>query len=234
MVSVAPPKSLKSDWAWCAAFWMIVLLFDASGADAWFIRLYGTASGFPWRDHWLTSDVMHRGGRVASWLLFGVTVALTVRPWQAIAMMPRRHRVWWVACTVLCLLLIPLIKRISLTSCPWDLRDFGGPADWVSHWNWGAADGGSGRCFPSGHASGAFGFLAGYFALREYAPRAARLWLGAVMVLGMLFGWAQLMRGAHYLSHALWTAAICWSVTLLTFHTTLRSGWIGSQRLREP
>ena len=89
---------------------MIVLLFDASGADAWFTRLYGTASGFPWRDHWLASDVMHRGGRIASWLLFGVTVALTVRPWQAIAMMPRRHRVWWVACTVLCLLLIPLIK----------------------------------------------------------------------------------------------------------------------------
>ena len=48
---------------------------------------------------------------------------------------------------------IPLLKARSLTSCPWDLIEFGGKAQYVSHWLRGVTDGGPGRCFPSGHAS---------------------------------------------------------------------------------
>ena len=51
----------RQDLAWCAALWLMVLLLDASGADAWFTRLYGSAQGFAWRNHWLTSNVMHHG-----------------------------------------------------------------------------------------------------------------------------------------------------------------------------
>lgn len=213
----------RQDLAWCAALWLMVLLLDASGADAWFTRLYGSAQGFAWRNHWLTSNVMHQGGRWASWVLFGIVIVAVWRPWPAVAQLPASTRAWWLACTVLCLMLISTVKYLSLTSCPWDLREFGGVAQWVSHWAWGVPDGGPGRCFPSGHASGAFAFAAGYFALRETAPRYARAWLIIILVLGAAFGWAQLMRGAHHLSHTLWTAAICWTVTVLTFHGT-RSG----------
>ena len=160
-----------------------------------------------------------RCGGVAVWRCGGVAVW---RPWPAVAQVPASTRVWWLACTVLCLMLISTVKYFSLTSCPWDLREFGGIAQWVSHWAWGVSDGGPGQCFPSGHASGAFAFAfaAGYFALRETAPRHARAWLFIILVLGAAFGWAQLMRGAHHLSHTLWTAAICWTVTVLTFHGT--------------
>lgn len=210
------------DLGWCALFWLIVIVTDLSGADYFLTRLYGSADGFAWRNHWLTSDLAHRGGRMLSWLLFGATLLALWRPWPAAARVPLRTRGWWLGCTVLCLMLIPVLKHFSLTSCPWDLREFGGKALWISHWAFGVADGGPGRCFPSGHASGAFGFLAGYFALREKAPRNARLWLALVLVLGAAFGWAQLMRGAHHLSHTLWTAAICWSVTVASFHATRR------------
>lgn len=216
---------LAQDLAWCAALWLIVVAVDASGADAWFTSLYGTAHGFAWRDHWLTRDVIHRGGRIVSWILFGVTVLAMARPWHAIQQVSARTRAWWFACTALCLILIPTLKQFSLTSCPWDLQVFGGNARWVSHWAFGVADGGPGRCFPSGHASGAFAFFAGYFAMRNHAVRHARVWLAIVIVLGIVFGWGQLMRGAHHLSHTLWTAAICWTATALTWHASQR--WRG-------
>ncbi len=110
-------------------------------------------------------------------LAWGVALLLVlnlVRP-----LWPRQtaqERWVWLAGTIACVLLIPLLKRHSLTSCPWDMAEFGGVARYVSHWHIGIVDGGPGRCFPSGHASSAFAFLSGWFALRRAYPRAARAW----------------------------------------------------------
>ena len=62
--------------------------------------------------------------------------------------------------------------------------------------------------------SGAFAFLSGYFVLRLHTARWARRWLVGVLVVGVLFGTAQLVRGAHYPSHTLWTAWCCWAICL--------------------
>jgi membrane-associated PAP2 superfamily phosphatase len=35
--------------------------------------------------------------------------------------------------------------------------------------------------------------------------------------LGLLFGFSQQLRGAHFLSHDLWTLAICWGTALGLF-----------------
>ncbi|MDB5829967.1 MAG: phosphoesterase, partial [Variovorax sp.] len=109
-------------------------------------------------------------------------------------------------------LAVTLIKSHSRTSCPWDLQIFGGMAQYVSHWAIGVEDGGPGKCFPAGHASAAFAWCGGYFVLRRAAPAVARRWLVVVLVLGSVFGVVQQMRGAHYTSHTLWTAWICWTV----------------------
>jgi membrane-associated PAP2 superfamily phosphatase len=202
---------------------LCLLAWDASAGDLWAVRWFGTAQGFAWRDSWLTSTVLHNGGR---WLGFCVLAALLLvgiwRPLPQARGMLRRLRLWWLLATVSCLLLIPLVKSRSLISCPWDLAEFGGVAHTVSHWSlqaWaGAGDGGPGRCFPSGHASTAFSFFAGAFALRAHSPRAAAVWLGGVLVLGAVFGVAQLMRGAHYPSHTLWTAWLCWALTAVLWH----------------
>jgi membrane-associated PAP2 superfamily phosphatase len=37
------------------------------------------------------------------------------------------------------------------------------------------------------------------------------------LVAGGVFGAAQQLRGAHFLSHDLWTLATCWTVSLLLF-----------------
>jgi len=198
---------------------LALLAWDLGGLDLPLVRWYGSTTGFVWRDQWLTGGVMHEGVRAAAWVVFGLLVVSIWRPLPFARLLTRRERIWWVVTTLACVALIPLLKRASWTSCPWSLIEFGsGTARYVSHWAFGVRDGGPGGCFPSGHASSAFSFLTGWFVLRRRAPLAARIWLAVTLAAGLLFGWVQMMRGAHYLSHSLWTAWVCWAVAALSFH----------------
>ena len=110
------------------------------------------------------------------------------------------------------LLSVTLIKGFSQTNCPWDLQGFGGLAPYVSHWNLWFGDGSGGHCFPAGHASTGFAFMAAYFGLRQNNAPGAMLWLVLAIGVGFILGFSQLMRGAHFMSHTLWTAWLCWTV----------------------
>jgi membrane-associated PAP2 superfamily phosphatase len=196
-----------------------ICLWDVSGLDLPLTRWFGTAGGFPWRDQWVMSALLHDSAKYPAWLVFGLLLVGVWMPLPFARKLARPERVWWLVTTLGCVVLIPLLRRESATSCPWSLVEFGGHvARYVPHWHLFQRDGGPGRCFPSGHASTAFSFLAGWFALRGRAPRAAKAWLLVTVAVGLLFGWVQVMRGAHYLSHSLWTAWICWATTALSFH----------------
>jgi membrane-associated PAP2 superfamily phosphatase len=204
----------RRDLAWLAAGLLLLIGWDMAGADLTVTRWFGSATGFALRESWWTSGLLHEGGRRLAWAVLITLVVGIWRPLLAFAGLTRRERVGWVLVTLAAVLLVPAVKRVSLTSCPWDLVEFGGVAQHVSHWRWGVADGGPGHCFPSGHAAGAFAFLSGYFVLRPHRAGLARGWLAGVLLLGALFGWAQLARGAHYPSHTLWSAWGCWAVCL--------------------
>lgn len=216
-----PSRALR-DLAVCVAALLALLAWDASGLDLVLVRAYGDASGFAWRDHWLTRGVLHEGGRALGWAVFAALLWNLWRPLPPARALSRRERWWWFGTTLACLLIAPSLKQWSLTSCPWSLAEFGGAARHVSHWALGVRDGGPGGCFPSGHAAAAFGFFAGWFALRERAPRAARAWLAAVLLLGTAYGWGQMARGAHYASHTLWTGWICFVLSAASWHALRR------------
>jgi membrane-associated PAP2 superfamily phosphatase len=210
--------SLSRDVAFLALGLLAVIAWDAVGLDLPLSRLFGTPAGFALRDHWLTEGVLHSGARELAWVLAIVLVVGIWRPLPFARVLTRHERVAWVATTLACVILIPLLKQVSLTSCPWSLAEFGGSASYVSHWLVGHADGGPGRCFPAGHPTAAFCFLPGYFVLRRAAPAAARAWLLATLVAGIVLAGVQVVRGAHYLSHTLWTAWWCWALSLAMLH----------------
>lgn len=211
---------------------LLLLAWDLGPGDLQAARLFGSADGFPWRDHWLTRCLLHEGGR---WLAWGVLAALVVHALRpAHGGMARRERWRWVAITLLCAVAVPMLKRYSTTSCPWDLWEFGGMATHVSHWQFGVADGGDGHCFPSGHATSAFAFFGGWFMLRDSHPRAARWWLAAVLAIGLLFGWAQLARGAHFPSHSLWSAWLCWTIWVVAAPRRLARAVPAQHGMRPP
>ncbi|TFZ08661.1 phosphatase PAP2 family protein [Ramlibacter humi] len=190
---------------------VLVLGWDASGLDLPAAQWASHAGGFPLRDNWLWSKVLHEGARTAVWLMVLWPVSALWRPTGVLRRLPRARIGWLLATALTGMLLISVLKHHSLTSCPWDLREFGGKARLVSHWAWGLSDGGSGQCFPGGHASAGFAWLAGYFAFREHQPRVARAWLAGALVAGAAMGVAQQLRGAHFASHTLWTAWLCWT-----------------------
>jgi membrane-associated PAP2 superfamily phosphatase len=190
-----------------------LLWWEASGLDMVLAGRYGDAGGFALRGHWWFQRVLHDGGRLAS----ATALALcAVWAWRGdAAAMARRLRAAWLGVVVLCLVAVPALKRLSSTSCPWDLEAFGGRFEHVPHWLLAVVDGGPGHCFPSGHAVAAFAFLPFYFQWRTTHPRRAIALLAATLAAGALFGWAQLARGAHFPSHTLWSAWLCWTIGAL-------------------
>lgn len=203
-----PQHRLRIDLTWALATAILLLAWDASGLDRAVMRWVGNAQGFAWRDAWLTATLAHEGGRQLAWAAFAFLLLNTLRP--QLPGPPRSERWRALGATLACLLLVPGIKRVSHTSCPWDLAEFGGSAQYVSHWAFGVTDGGAGHCFPSGHAVAAFAFFSLYFLMRPHRARFAHAWLAGVLIVGVLFGTAQLLRGAHYPSHTLWSAWLCW------------------------
>lgn len=200
---------------WTALALICLIAWDASGLDLPMAHLFASRAGFALRDNWMLVHVMHEGAKALSWVIVILLAVAIARPFGFLRGLDRGERVQLALSVIASVIVVSLIKHGSRTSCPWDLDAFGGVAQYVSHWSWGRLDGGPGRCFPAGHASAAFAFLGGYFLLARRLPSVARWWLLGAVVSGLLLGLGQQMRGAHYMSHTLWTAWICWTTGLL-------------------
>lgn len=206
------PQSLRSPLpAVTLAGLAVLLAWDASGLDRALAAWAGGAHGFALRENYFLSVVLHDWGRRLSWL---AALLLCLGVWWPVGPLLKLSasaRLRLATATLLAALAVSLLKGLSATSCPWDLRDYGGLARYASHWSQ-KPDGGSGHCFPAGHASSGFAFVSGYFAFRDTDAAVARAWLAAALGAGLLFGAGQQLRGAHFMSHTLWTAWICWVV----------------------
>ena len=200
---------------------LLLAAWDLAGFDLPLMRSLGNSAGFMWREAPALTG-LHKGGRILGWLVLG-WMAWTAwiasrQPRQADCPDRAENRNlsgYWLGITLLCLLTINVIKQVSATSCPWDLAEFGGVARHISHWALLTPDGGPGQCFPSGHSSAGFAFFSLYFLHRQHHARRARGFLLAVCAAGVVFSLTQIARGAHYPSHALWTAWLCWTVCCL-------------------
>lgn len=164
---------------------------------------------FPLRDAWWFAVVGHSGLKYATVTLWCALlgVATAAARWRRIAL----HA--WVGMT-LAAAAVAGLRELSAHSCPWDLAQFGGAAEWFPLLGKVPAEPGSGRCLPAAHASSGFALFALYFALRDAYPRLARAALALAWVVGLAAGAVQVVRGAHFASHALWTAWIAWALNV--------------------
>ena len=204
---------------------VLLIAFLAWDSTAWDMSLasnWGELSGFVLRDNWWMAQIMHAGARSVGWGVFLAVLIGIWRPWGALRALATADRVSVFLCVLSALLSVTLIKGLSQTSCPWDLQAFGGVAPYVSHWNLWVRDGGGGHCFPAGHASTGFAFMAAYFGLRQNDAPGAVKWLVLAIGVGFILGISQQIRGAHFMSHTLWTAWLCWTVGWLS-HLVLHS-----------
>lgn len=113
---------------------------------------------------------------------------------------------------------VSFLKSGSPRHCPYDLIEFGGLEAHLGLFEAARPGHTLGHCFPAGHASAGFCLLAFYFAGHALGRRGlalAGLWGG--FGAGMAFGMARVAQGAHFLSHNLWSAGVCWLVILVLY-----------------
>ncbi len=192
---------------------IVVLLVVLAGLslDVWVSDLIYRAGGndFVLRHGFVTETVIHSGGqnlvRLIGLMLIGVIIAVgRGSPYQGDLI-----RVFFTAaCGAL---VVSLLKRVTGVPCPWDLQRYGG--DIVQPAFLQALFGDSRfNCFPAGRASGAYCWFGLFYFVRKHFPK-WRWWvLSLVIVLGLIFGIGQQLRGAHFLSHDLWSAWFCWII----------------------
>jgi membrane-associated PAP2 superfamily phosphatase len=206
-------------------FAVIATLLELSAIDLWVADwIYHWSGGiWHWRDAWLTAELIHQDGRALVGLMVVVLLVVTVVSFPLAPLQPYRRGLIYVLCSALVSgLLINVLKRLTHVDCPWDLQRYGGAYEYsrtfvhvfAPHLR--VTEGG--ECFPAGHASAGYSWFGLYFLARHYWPAWRYQVLATVLLLGLVFGLGQQLRGAHFLSHDLWTLGLCWfTATLLAF-----------------
>jgi membrane-associated PAP2 superfamily phosphatase len=211
------PASPARPWGATLLALGAVAAWDASGLDLQLAQAMGGQAQFPLRDAWLLASLVHRACAWVSWTFLLILCMGIIYPAGPLRPLELRVRIQLVATPLAAALVIWLLKHFSATSCPWDLGLYGGTAPYAWHWS-ARSDGGPGHCFPAGHAAYGFVFIAGYFAFRNHRPRLAFMWLAGSLAAGFAIGIVQQLRGAHFMSHTLWTGLLCWIVALMADH----------------
>lgn len=195
---------------------LLALAWLLNGGDLWLADLLYRLEGGHWalRDAWWTSHLVHRDGKHLS-VALGLTVlallAASTR-WPAL----RRWRpalAYTALAVILSTLAVTGLKHLTGMDCPWDLQRYGGSRPLLGLLQ--ARPAGlppPTQCFPAGHASAGYAWMCLYFTALLVHPRWRRAGLAFGLVLGLLFGLSQQLRGAHFLSHDVTTALLCWTL----------------------
>ena len=208
-----------------AAFALANVLLILSQGDLLLGDLLFTWQGGAWRlkDAWLTNDIIHDQGRnLVAVGLIALLCAIALSH-VAVSVRPYRKGLYYVLVSALITVaIVNLIKEYSALDCPWDLVRYGGEKTFINLFDPRIPGQSAGGCFPAGHASGAYCWLGLFFLARHFKPQWRFKVLGGVLMLGVIFGVAQQLRGAHFISHDLWTLYISWMSACMCYFYLFR------------
>jgi membrane-associated PAP2 superfamily phosphatase len=159
--------------------------------------------------HWLgegtfwADTLLHRWGRNFARLLGVAGIVALLLSFKLPRLRPHRRALgYFVACMAVVPLLVGALKLVTNVDCPRDLQGYGGDRPYIELLADRPDELPRAECFPGAHSS------------------------SAALVLGTIFSVDQQARGAHFVSHDLWSAAIAWGICLLFY----RYLWHGKLR----
>lgn len=210
------PIQLRSVFGFFLVLATASLASHQSGLDIYLARtifnIEGASTGFAWKNNYWLSDIIHEEGRSLAKRLFFLNLFLLIA-----SRFVDRLRPWGMAfayillSTLLSTGLIGVFKSLTTLPCPQSLAEFGGSREWVNIWRIIDPSLPRGHCYPAGHSSAGYAWLCLGF-VSPFASRRFYLCLLPGILLGLVFGVTQQLRGAHFLSHDLLTAGISWLV----------------------
>lgn len=174
---------------------------------------------FPWLDSWFATDLMH--GYVknviikSGYLLLLVVAWDFIRPWSRITSFARSRLRFVAAASLLVPTIVRGVKQFSVLHCPWTVDRYGGTEPFLRLLDHVPEGMTVGHCFPAGHATVGLWLAALCVFWLPHNPRVAVGVFSAGLSVGLVLGWVQQMRGAHFLFHTLWSAWLASLVILV-------------------
>lgn len=202
----------------------LTLIIELNDFDAGLADIFFAWEGNHWqlKNAWVTDVLIHKGGKY-----FSITLLLAVLSIWGFSFIEPRLAHWKSRLQYLFIaslsgsLWVSAAKSISNISCPWDFSRYGGTQEYLSLMEQLWVRNGS-HCFPAGHASAGFAWVSLYF-VGFHTHSVWRWWgLAFALLAGCIFGFSQQLRGAHFLSHDLWSFGVCWMVSLICYHLLLK------------
>lgn len=191
---------------------------DIALADAAFDFV---SHSFPMRHAWIVETFNHEILKSVFSAVGTLTVVLAA--WDAVRPYPGLLPGYRLAIrvTAMSALLVPLVigllKHFSTSHCPWDLQRYGGTQPYVRLLEWLPTDVAPGHCLPGGHASSALWLISVAVVWWPHS-RVKAIAAGLVLLLlGGAVGWGQQLRGAHFLTHTLWSAWIACALVVAVY-----------------
>ena len=170
------------------------------------------------RDHRITSNWIHHGGKQLSLALWVMALMLRLRIRDASAFANwRRPLTYLLLATLAATMLVSGLQMLTSMDCPWDMQGYGGLRPYIALFDVRPDGLKSAACFPAGHASAGYCWVALYFFFAALVPRWRWRGLAFGLGLGAVFGLSQQLRGAHFLSHDVMTLLICWLTALASY-----------------
>lgn len=199
----------------------ILLFFQLTDADRsiaqWFFD--PARNQFPLKSNWLLEKIFHRAARATSVLCALAVVIAAITAWLFPRRFARLAR-WRAELSFVAIALVAApavvgaLKHYSTHACPWDVAQFGGSEPFRHLFEPLRAPFSAEGCVPAAHPVSGFAWLAPALALYPQRRTLARAWWWAALVLGLGLGFVQMMRGAHFLSHVLWSAWVVWALDI--------------------
>ena len=209
-------------------FVLASLMLMVLGGDRWIAGHLYVWEGGRWalQGGFVTEMLIHEAGKRLSALAWLGVVAAAIAAWRRPALRAWRRPLLYLAVSVLvATTVVAWMKSWTDVDCPWDLLAYGGNRDYHALLAAMPATAPVGRCFPAGHASAGYAWVALYFFFTATRPQWRWLGLGIGLGAGLVFGISQQLRGAHFMSHDAWTLMICWLAALLLYRAVIVRGF---------
>jgi membrane-associated PAP2 superfamily phosphatase len=174
---------------------------------------------FPSENTWFAAVFMHRWVKyffIALGLVLTAFLAIDLSRTKKLLTADQRRKIVVIVLAFFTVpLVIGLMKSQSIHHCPWNVNRYGGFAPYLRIFDELPRNIKAGHCFPAGHASSALWIAAFCVFWFPRQPRAALAAFFLLLTPGLALGWVQQMRGAHFLTHTLWSAWIAGFIIFL-------------------
>lgn len=194
---------------------------ELTGLDLWISGHFYSPGHkqWPYDQNWLAETAIHIGGRYFIYMFAAVVfmgLLASFRPASDFKSY-RKPLCFLLLASVLGPVVISMLKNHTHIYCPRDLSIFGGNKPYIRLFDKVTTPSVIGHCFPAAHAGSGFTFVSLYFFFKVLKRELRFYGLYFGLLLGLVFGFAQQARGAHFFSHDVFAFAVDWLSCLSVF-----------------